>query len=299
MTQALDKPEEELDVIDEKTAECYKCGKIGHFARSYRHPPKSRSSIAGRKPTRRTRFGRSSLYQLEQEDGDSESDEESELESDEEEERDSYYYDGDYVDENHTADGIEYLNLIATYELNTDMVSVVDSDSDNDMEHVLTGDLVASSALLLYDADINGADAKLVIDSGATTQFIDEATAHAIKAQIIVIPPHCVKVAGKGQVACKMVNRVAVLDVKLSDVPIERIYAYVIALDDQISSLGVVGCANTTPSWTDARIYARLFEMDDTIRSTHRNQSHISRSKQMKFIHCITWITYRRWTINC
>jgi len=202
VTQALDKPEEELDVIDEKTAECYKCGKIGHFARS----PKSRSSIVERKPTRRTRFGRSSLYQLEQEDGDSESDEESELESDEEEERDSYYYDGDYVDENHTADGIEYLNLIATYELNTDMVSVVDSDSDNDMEHMLTGDLVASSALLLYDADINGADAKLVIDSGATTQFIDEATAHAIKAQIIVIPPHCVKVAGKGQVACKMVN---------------------------------------------------------------------------------------------
>jgi len=161
--QTLDKPEEELDVIDEKTAEGYKCGKIGHFARSCKHPPKSRSSTAGRKPTRKTRFGSSTLYQLEVEGGDSESG------PDEEEEKDSYYYDGDYVDENHTPDRTEYLNLIATYELDTDMVLAVDSNTD--MEHMLTG-LVASSSLPRYDVDINGADAKLVIDSGATTQFI-------------------------------------------------------------------------------------------------------------------------------
>ena len=105
------------------------------------------------------------MYHLEVEGGNSES----ESESDEEEERDSYYYDGDYVDENHTADGMEYLNLIATYKLDMDMVLAVDSNGDNDMEHMLTGDLVASSALPRYDADINRADAKLVIDSGATT----------------------------------------------------------------------------------------------------------------------------------
>ena len=227
-----DKPEEELDVIDEKTAECYKCDKIGHFARSCRHPPKSRSSTAGRrKPTRRTRFGKSTLYQLEVEGRDSES------KSDEEEERDSYYYDGDYVDENHTADGMEYLNLITTYELDTDMVLAVDSDND-DMEHMLTRDLVASSAPPRYDADINGAAAKLVIDSGATTQFIDEATAHTIKAQIVIIPPRRIKVAGRGQVARRTVNQVAVLDVKLGDVPIERIYAYVIPLEDPDLILG-------------------------------------------------------------
>ena len=169
-----DKPEEERDVIDERTAECYKCGKIGHFACSCRHSRKSRSSTAGRrKPTTRTRFDRLTLYQLEVKGGDSES------ESNEEEERDSYYYDSDYVDENHTADGTEYLNLIATYELDTDIVLVVDSDSDN-MEHMPTSDLVASLALLCYNANINGADAKLVIDSAAITQFVDETTVHAI-----------------------------------------------------------------------------------------------------------------------
>jgi len=161
----------------------------------------------------------------------------SESKSDEEEERDSYYYDGDYVDENHTADGMEYLNLIATYELDTDMVLAVDSDND-DMEHMLTRDLVASSAPPRYDADINGAAAKLVIDSGATTQFIDEATAHTIKAQIVIIPPRRIKVAERGQVARRTVNQVAVLDVKLGDVPIERIYAYVIPLEDPDLILG-------------------------------------------------------------
>ncbi|HTS08815.1 MAG TPA: reverse transcriptase domain-containing protein [Candidatus Eisenbacteria bacterium] len=85
---------------------------------------------------------------------------------------------------------------------------------------------------------MNGADAKLVIDSGATTQFVDETTVHAIKAQIIVIPPRRVKVAGKGQVARRTVDRVAVLDVKLGDVPAERIYAYVIALEDPDLILG-------------------------------------------------------------
>jgi len=43
----------------------------------------------------------------------------------------------------------------------------VDGDND-DMEHILTGDLVASSALPRYDADINAADAKLVIRSVRT-----------------------------------------------------------------------------------------------------------------------------------
>ena len=38
--------------------------------------------------------------------------------------------------------------------------------------------------------------------------------------------------------ACKMVNRVAVLDVELSDVSIERIYTYVIALEDPDLILG-------------------------------------------------------------
>ena len=38
--------------------------------------------------------------------------------------------------------------------------------------------------------------------------------------------------------AHKMVNGVAVLDVKLGDVPIEKIYAYVIALEDSDLILG-------------------------------------------------------------
>ena len=60
----------------------------------------------------------------------------------------------------------------------------------------------------------------------------------AIKAQIIVIPQCHIKVAGRKQVACNMVNRVAVLAAKLSNVSIERIYAYVIALEDPDLMLG-------------------------------------------------------------
>ena len=104
------------------------------------------------------------MYQLEVEGGDSKS----ESNRENKEERDVYYYHGDYVNENHMADGIEYLNLIAMDELDTDMVLVVDSDGDNNMQHMLTGDLVTSSALPRYNADINGVDTKLVIDSEAT-----------------------------------------------------------------------------------------------------------------------------------
>ena len=160
--QTFEKPEEELDVIDKKTVECYKCSQIGHFTCSCKHPPKSGSSMAEKKPTRKIRFDRSTLYQLEVTSIKSES------ESQEEKDKtDSYYYDGDYVDENHMADRIEYLNLIATYKPDMDIVLAI--DSENDIECMLTGDFVASSALLCYHVDINRADAKLVIDSGATT----------------------------------------------------------------------------------------------------------------------------------
>ena len=223
--QTFEKPEEELDVIDKKTVECYKCSQIGYFTCSCKHPPKSGSSMAEKKPTRKTRFDRSTLYQLEVTGIESES--QSQAEKDQ---TDSYYYDGDYVDENHIADRIEYLNLIATYKL--DMHIVLAVDSENDIECMLTGDLVASSALLRYHVDINRADAKLVIDSGATTYFINETTVHAIKVQIIVIQLYHIKVAGKEQVACRMVDRVAILNVKHEDIPIETIYAYVIALED-------------------------------------------------------------------
>ena len=170
------------------------------------------------------------MYRLEVEGRYSESKSESKSKADEEE-RDPYYFDGDYLDENHMP-RTEYPNLITTYELDTDMVLAVDSDHGNDMEHMLTGDFIASSALSRYDANINGADGKLVIDSRATTQFVNETMSHAIKAQIIVIPPRHVKVAGRGYIACKIVNRVAVLVVKLGDASIERIYTYVITLED-------------------------------------------------------------------
>jgi len=94
------------------------------------------------------------------------------------------------------------------------------------------GDVItpASVRLPVYTLEIDGsAGRKGIIDTGATTLFLGKRVAKELGLKIHKIPPRKVKVADKG--TC-IVNEVTVVDVKLGNLPVERLAAYVFPLKD-------------------------------------------------------------------
>jgi hypothetical protein len=108
------------------------------------------------------------------------------------------------------------LNLMSTYEFNHDQTSVTSSNG------------LMSKKLPVYDLVMNGEESgKSVIDSGASTLYLNEKKAEKLGLKVTRIKPRKVKVADKDTV---MVDGYATVEIKVGDLPKETITAYTFPL---------------------------------------------------------------------
>jgi len=250
-----EREEDELDVMDLSKMECYNFHRIGHLARDCKQPKKSHMSRQGK-----GRFSKT-LYAME-----FNSESSSKEEEEEEEEPRSYYYDNEYIDEEDLPVDYDYLNIMS-YEFEGDgtdpdfaevdrkdsinLLSVYEMEDAKGEKREVGHITVRSVPLPQSNAEINGWDGKAIIDSGATTQYISENTASSIEGiHIVDIPPRMIRVAGQGDVASKVpVSKIAIFDLKLGDLPVEKINAYVFPLEkpDIVLGMGLLEKHNPLP----------------------------------------------------
>src|SRR5271170_6251918 len=198
---------EELNKLDLLATECFNCGRIGHYQKDCKAPRKD-TSLPSRNYIKRFDKANNSqkraLYKLALQHQEDPPNDIAETES-----LSSAYSESEYSDELN-------LHLMSTYQPNGDNTSVSVSNG------------ITSRKLPIYSAVIEGeSGGRVVIDSAASTLYLDEGKAERLGGTVTRIKPKKVNVAGNNVV---MVNGIVSFDMKLGDLPMEKITAYTIPL---------------------------------------------------------------------
>jgi hypothetical protein len=213
--------EEELDAfyaIEMATVKCYNCGKYGHFSRHCKTPHTEKYRRFVDKKVRSGKRPKRKLYNMEQEEF---SDDLSEIEDPNEQETDPLTM----TSEESEDDALNLMNLYSYDEKDGDAkVSTVDGQT---------------TKLPIYEAIREGLDdapLKTVIDSGATTMYINEKKAKELGLTIHKVKKRHVKVADKEIVS---VSGLVSFTMKLGNLPAEKITAYTFPLQGLDLILGL------------------------------------------------------------
>src|SRR5438270_7596630 len=124
-----------------------------------------------------------------------------------------------------------------------------DSDSDSDKDSDATQDNLyevsmdgleartpKSTILPIYNAEIAGTTRKAIIDSGASTLYISQRAVEELGLQMTHVKARHVKVADHSHCT---VNRITTVDVKVRNLPMETLTAYIFPLKDVDLVLGL------------------------------------------------------------